>query len=153
MDKVVKRHALDHEIMVTRGISSLVHAFQTDDYAKIVGRTFTDKGFLSTTVVVDYAQEIATDKGFVLKLQFRKGTAYTIPEAMPGVMVTAEREIILEQGLSFEIMSIDASKTPVEITAKIVDRVTKEDGALPAFVDYPTTSRFEWGPRDLQRGD
>ena len=84
---------IPESITVTRGVHGISHLFE-------VGKAFTDKGFMSTSVGSGFS-------GFKLTIQLPKGSpgGYISPLSQYG----HEKEFLLPPGARFQVLSKDAS--------------------------------------------
>ncbi len=81
---------------------------------KLVGKTVTDKGFMSTSKLLDIAADFARDKGkgvtMVMQLSGKK-RGIDVAKYLTNLRAKREREFILKRGSSFTIKRVSLSKT------------------------------------------
>ena len=117
------------DVTVYRGMS-----LKGVDWEKSIGKTFSDKGFVSTSTSKKIAGAFAKvafdskENAAIVKLRVPKGTK-AIPmraifgkDTIQSTRVDREREILINRGSSFKITSIrkDSSTNMFEVEAEVV---------------------------------
>ena len=151
MDRAVAKSPLPEDVTVYRGVKDVYRTFDVEDLSQLKGMTFLDKGFLSTSGDIEVASDFSWKvKGALFEIKVPKGTHGVIPEAIEGVLTGAEREIVLERGLSLHVTKVDLSQELPKIYATVVGKAQKADAvAATNLVKAEGGNRFVWEPGDL----
>lgn len=122
IDSVIGKSVTTEPITVYRGMGPEPFATphelyygmdrQKFDWNAVVGKTFTDLGYTSTTTSHDVAQSWDF-KGVIAEIHVPAGIgAFHIPRAWTDT-VNDEHEVLLQRGLKFHITSITQPKEPI----------------------------------------
>ncbi len=91
--------------------------YADDDLQDVVGKTITDKGFLSTTkdkeIAFEWGDFTGSESPIVLELDTPKGT-HGIDLRKFDIEGEEQKEILLDRGLSYEIKSVGTEKMRLE---------------------------------------
>ena len=113
LDSALKKGRLSARTKVYRGVTSRRKVFGTADLESLIGREFSDFGFVSTTtaerVAVDFAK---SQTGALIELHLPEGTngAWLRRALADRGLTTTEDEFILPRGMRFRIAGVKRSK-------------------------------------------
>jgi hypothetical protein len=121
LDKAIAKTSLPKDTILYRGTAFSAYSAQLgDDPSKWVGKTFEDKGYMSTTV--DFAQSFSGVKAVV---RAPKGTKGGFLGNLPGGSHNNEQEILMARGTKMVITGVQYNPTGkwiTGITTEVIDQ-------------------------------
>lgn len=116
--QVVETASLPLGVEVYRGIRSLPHYL--DDMKALVGQTFVDPAFVSTTLTYKQADAYARDGGVVVTIRVPQGAKAIYADSSDTPRLTArrklsEKELFLQRGSSFRVISVQGNHVTLEM--------------------------------------
>jgi hypothetical protein len=138
---------LPKDTTLYRGFYDVKRVLGTDDLPSLVGKTITDKGFMSLSGDIQAASEFGKG-GAVIEVKVPAGVKAVVPEAIEKVLTGHESEVILKDGTRLKVTGVDVSVTPPVIHAEVVTRAEKADDDIVMKADRG--NRFVWSPGDIQ---
>lgn len=158
LDSAIAANTLPENLTLFRGLNNWPKAFGVDSEDKLVGLTFQDKGFVSTTIEKAKAVEF----GSFVKDKFDTVVQIQAPKGMHAVAMvpnfTDEEEVILPRGSQFKVTSVEHDTvsdthgfqhnvrkimvTPIHISKSDVEWVT--------LAKASGDGRYTWNEGDIQ---
>jgi hypothetical protein len=121
LDKAIDKTSLSKDTILYRGTAFSAYSTQLgDDPSKWVGKTFEDKGYMSTTV--DFNQSFSGVKAVI---RAPKGTKGGFLGNLPGGTHNNELEILMARGTKMAITGVQYNPTGkwvTGITAEVIDQ-------------------------------
>ena len=117
IDAAISRFHLKKSITVQRGLddfygSCLVESREWNDIHEIVGMTYCDLGYVSSTALV--GNRVATSKPYLLEIDIPAGTgrgAYV--NKLAGQYEDSEYEFLIARDSKFEIIGVEINEEPI----------------------------------------
>lgn len=152
LDNAIAKGVVEKPVTLYRGVVLPEDAFGVTELNQLVGKTITDKGYMSLTGSLNVAKGFSGYGGAVLEIRVPAGLGMVVPEAIDGVLTGAEREVIMARGLSLEITGVSQQSDPPRIfaTIKMPTKTTVEIGTeTTTVVQKDEVNRFVWRPGDV----
>lgn len=156
MDSAIAKNSLPENLTLFRGINNWPKALGTDDESKLVGLTFQDKGFVSTSV----EQSRAVEFGSFLKDKYNTVIQIEAPKGQHAVAVTPnfpfEEEVILPRGSQFKITSVehqtvtDTNGFKHDMRKIVCEPVSVAKSELQLIAKASKSDKFIWQAGDIQ---
>lgn len=153
LDQAVAKGKIPAWTTVYRGVQQPLEVFGGTVLDDAVGSVFLDKGFMSVTT--DFARAASYGEGgAVFEIKVPPGLHAIAPDLVPGVMTSAEYELLLKRGLKLYVTAITQESGVTVIHATVVSPIGKAEEEATGTADLsPRTvdNRFVYQPGDLQR--
>jgi hypothetical protein len=128
MDKAAAESKITAPVRVYRGFGGLLESAGVKDFSELVGKEFSDDGFMSFSANIDIADFFGNVKdGVILDFTVPADTNMIVPwrHSRGGV---GEVEFIMPRGSRFKVVSVDTSdNTPVVSVELLPGVVTKSE--------------------------
>lgn len=110
---MMERVSLSRDLTTFRGIESAPRVFGVDDLTKLVGTTFEDKGYTSTTALRSNVDGFVKrgQKSAVIEIEVPKSSK-ALP--LPGATFAGEAEVLINRGAKFTITSVEMTGARVK---------------------------------------
>ncbi|MFA5731853.1 MAG: ADP-ribosyltransferase [Acidithiobacillus sp.] len=118
-----KAKATEREIEVYRYAKS--DMFKNKSIESMVGKTFKDKGFMSTTTKGDFEQSLSPGANVFFKIKVPKGNK-VVPIGDKSVEYGNQRELVLDRGAKVKINKVTYNKAPEKKTIANSRQASKE---------------------------
>ena len=117
IDAAISKFPLKENILVQRGVDdfyggSLIESREWSDIHEIVGMTYHDLGYTSTTALI--GNGVATTKPYLFEIEVPAGTgrgAYV--NKLAGINEDREYEFLIARGSRFEITGVEINAEPI----------------------------------------
>lgn len=153
------------DLIVYRGIEDTEKVFGVDP-AEMAGKTFHDRGYVSTTLDLDQTPLFgaAEAEGALIEITIPKGTAAAYLNAVPGraTNLDAEAEMLLGRGLVFRVTGFEVRRVTfrdlvngrpkereVNVMTAVVVSASEKSLRLKRTRRKPGLSRFVWHPGEI----
>lgn len=158
LDSAIAEHTLPENTTLFRGLNNWPKAFGVDSEDKLVGMTFHDKGFVSTTIeeskAVEFGSFVKDPYDTVVQIQAPKGTHAVA--MVPNF--TDEEEVILARDSQFKITSVEHTtvsdthgfKHNMRKIIAVPVQVSKGDGDWVTLAKTSGDNRYTWNEGDIQ---